>query len=266
MPRSRRLLLSFALLPVLAAAAPQRPTGWPAYLDHFQPPAGLDWSWYRVSVKDGMPQVLVPAGEFGLGSPDGQGSAIEHPRRRVKVSEFWLDLHPVTVGQFERYCTAVARPLPGGNGQPNLPVVCVSWDDATAYAAWVGGRLPTEAEWERAARGGLPDAAYPWGSEWDAAKANNGPSTVAVGSYPPNGYGLFDMAGNVWQWCRDWYDDRFYAGMTTRDPENTAPAVGRVVRGGSWSSDPMNLRVSARSWQPPASRIDFIGFRCASGP
>ena len=140
----------------------------------------------------------------------------------------------------------------------------VSWDDASAYAQWAGRQLPTEAQWERAARGGLDGQQYRWGDGFDAAKcANNKTSTEPVGSYPPNGFGLYDMAGNVWQWCRDWYDKDWYAAMPGVNLENTTQGKYRVKRGGSWGSGARDLRGASRDNGRPDLRRDLnIGFRC----
>ncbi len=236
---------------------------WPRYLPPLGPVPGLR---YRVSPTDDMPQVLIPAGEFVMGSPDGQGTGNDYPQRKVYVSAFWMDLHEVTVGQYNRFCQATGRQMDTQyNKDDRHPVVRVSWDDASAYATWAGRELPTEAQWEKAARGGTTTV-YQWGDTFDVAKANNNQKgSTAVGSYAPNGFGLFDMAGNVWEWCRDWYETGWYGRMPGRDPVNTKPSSGHVIRGGSWSGDPFYLRVAIRARTSPTG-TDSAGFRCSEAP
>ncbi len=274
--------------PVTAAApspAPSggRPAGWPEYLSSYQPPTGMSWSSYRVSPKDGMPQVLIPAGEFLMGSPaDEKGRRDdEGPQKRVYVSAFWMDLHEVTVGQYQRFCRATNRklPPPSHHGwEDRHPVSNVTWDDAAAYCQWAGRRLPTEAEWVKAARGGREGQAYVWGTQWPPPRGggnfgsidgyDDGYAGVApVGSFAPNGYGLFDLAGNVWEWCQDWYDEGWYARMPGRDPCNTTNGDARVQRGGSsfLYVVPRYLRAANRYRTDPGGRNVLFGFRAAAG-
>lgn len=183
--------------------------------------------------------VLIPAGEFLMGSDDVDASGNEGPVHTVYVDAFYIDKYEVTNAQYKQFIDAnpqwqkdrIDRTLHdgtylalwNGNDYPpkraSHPVVYVSWYAAIAYAEWAGKRLPTEAEWEKAARGGLTGKKYPWGDDLDSSKANynhNAKDITPVGSYPPNGYGLYDMAGNVWEWCLDAYSDDFYARSPTK--------------------------------------------------
>jgi formylglycine-generating enzyme required for sulfatase activity len=259
-----------------APVAPESPVAPPAasfqlpdYLRRWQSAMPTNMQ-FRISPKDGMPQVLIPEGSFTIGSPDGQGRDDEHPQRRVTVSAYWMDSHDVTVAQYRRFCQATGYDShvdpPAWGWQDSHPMVNVSYDDAVAYANWAGRQLPTEAQWERAARGGLEGKTFPWGDNFDETQcAYNGQSTEPVGSHAPNGFGLFDMVGNVWQWCRDWYDPGWYTRMPDRDPENTIESHARVVRGGTWSYlYTADLLVAHRNWAgPPHEHRDvFGGFRC----
>ncbi|MBI3971202.1 MAG: formylglycine-generating enzyme family protein [Chloroflexi bacterium] len=227
--------------------------------------------------------------------------APEVPRHPVRVDPFLLDVYPVTNAEFKRFVDAAPEWAPSrvpahyhngaylrhwnGDEHPpafaDHPVANVSWYAAMAYARWAGKRLPTEAEWEFAARGGRADAEFPWGSAPpDASRANYGASglgtTTPVGSYPSNPYGLYDLAGNVWEYCLDEWQADFYA----RSPQENPLAGGepldrfvtdgffritarRVIRGGSWGGTPLNLRVAYRDSHPPSGAGNHVGFRCA---
>ncbi len=220
--------------------------------------------------------VLIPGGEFNMGQPASAGQKyVDNPSHRVKVDSFYIDKYEVTNAQFFAFCEASGYPLPefwelgvfnSGPDYPNHPVIGITWASAMAYAEWKGMRLPTEAEWEYAARGGLVDKRFPLGDDMDSSTANyNGTQgqTLAVGSYPPNGYGLYDMAGNVIEWVSDFYDKDYYL---EGDPGNpTGPQYGkrRVIRGGGWRSGKMCNAVYFRQSLRPYW-VDFnVGFRCA---
>ena len=230
---------------------------------------------------DDSVMVHVPAGEFLMGSPPGGSEANEHPQHTVYVSEFWIDKTEVTNDQYQKCVEARAclAPTACDYGEPTYsdsskadhPVVCVSWQDARTYCEWAGRRLPTEAEWEKAARG-TDERKYPWGNTWDASKANSGQAgpgdTTVVGSYPDGAspYGVLDMAGNVWEWCQDWYDEDYYANSPQRDPQGPSLGSGRVSRGGSWHLDARRVRAAFRGGYDPDGRNFLIGFRCVTQP
>ena len=259
---------------------------------------------------DAVPELtLIPAGEFLMGSEDAEED--ERPVHRVHVDDFLLSVQPVTNAEYARFIGDSGRRSPaiyelpvvvraGGaerersfrnagspyvweNGHPSTergdhPVTLVRHDDAVAYCAWLSAttgktfRLPTEAEWEKAARGGAELKRYPWGDRLDrnmanflidpALKATHG--TTPCRSYPPNGYGLYDMSGNVWEWVYDWYEARYYGTGSARNP--TGPPMGylRLVRGGSWLvADVRMLSCSHRHKVPPDTYSYAIGFRVA---
>ena len=207
--------------------------------------------------------VLIPAGSFEMGDHlDNMANAL--PVHMVELDAFYMDIHEVTVGQYKQFVSATGhRSLPswvsGYSPTDNRPMLSATWDDAIAYAQWAGKRLPTEAEWEYAARGGLIGKRYPWGDELTHDDANYSGtdgkdewdrSTAPVGSFEPNNYGLYDMAGNVWEFCQDWYDSN---------------QIYRVLRGGSWNSYPYGLRAACRYYINPPNTLDYFGFRCVSG-
>ncbi len=237
-----------------------------------------------VNQKDGSALVLVPAGAFLMGSEEG--FPVERPVHRVFVNAFYLGKYPVTNAQYERFVAETGHRVPYLDdprarldnwdlekrtyppGRAQHPVVLVSWHDARAYCAWAGGRLPTEAEWEKAARGGLEEKRYPWGDEIDPSLANydNREGTTPVGSYPANGYGLYDMAGNVWEWVADWYDAKYYRESPAQNPQGPEKGAVRVLRGGAWLLFAQFCRVAYRFRNSPDFRFNLIGFRLALSP
>ena len=267
--------------------------------------------------QDGAKMVLIPAGEFQMGSDDSAENN-EKPVHTVYVDAFYMDKYEVTNAQFKAFVDANPQwqkdkiderfawagmylsHWDGNNyprGKSNHPVTDVSWYAAMAYAQWAGKRLPTEAEWEKAARGGLDGKTYPWGNsapdgtqcnfadvtlanlnldsiDWRDDNVNDGhASTAPVDSYPANGYGLHNMAGNVWEWCLDEWDAAFYRRSPHRNPV-AGGWVGdgfaevqthneRVLRGGSWSNVTQVMRVATRYGDSPTLTIFNTGFRCA---
>ena len=230
--------------------------------------------------------VLIPAGEFQMGSNNGERD--EKPVHTVYLDAFYIDKHEVTIAEYKRFVEATGhRPLPESavrtSPTDQHPVVQVSWHDAMAYAKWAGKRLPTEAEWEKAARGGLIAQDYPWGNAINADSANYNKNTKSgthderttpVGTYPANGYGLHDMSGNVAEWCLDTYQRKFYADAPRDNPiagaENVQQVITdtsvnkekRVVRGGSWSFNAKSVRVANRLAEKPSLLSSDVGFRC----
>jgi len=235
-----------------------------------------------ISEIDGMEYVYVPAGEFLMGSTgaDPLAYAEEKPQHTVYLDGYWIARIEVTAAQYGRCVEAGACPVPAGTwddctygvaGKGNHPINCVDWNDAAAYCRWAGCRLPTEAEWEKAARG-EDGRIYPWGDQApDATLANfggNAGGTSAVGSYPAgvSPYGALDMAGNVWEWVADWYDDDYYAQSPRENPQGPASGQYRVLRGGSWGSNAQSVRAAVRGRLTPDFRVGGFGFRAARSP
>jgi len=267
--------------------------------------------------------VLIPAGEFLMGSKEGEGAFDEHPQHTVYLDEYYIDKYEVTNAQFQEFVEAtgyVTDAEQKGQGEvwnpkehyhkkqlsfngvnwkcPNAwrivcpyaechpkvwenynianrmnhPVVQISWNDAEAYCRWAGKRLPTEAEWEKAARGS-EGFTWPWGDEFNPQKAdvtaytNMGsevPMPVGQFSTDVSPYGIYDLAGNVREWVADWYAPDYYAHSPAQDPMGPETGQFRILRGGSWAnSDSSNLRSASRAYKPPDYSGNFVGFRCA---
>lgn len=213
---------------------------------------------------------LIPAGPFEMGGDFDE----EHPRHRVVLDAFWIDRYEVMNEQYAKYLQATDASAPAywnrsdrfhsGDKFPQHPVVGVSWFEAKTFCEWIGKRLPTEAEWEKAARGGREGFAFPWGDRPDRKRANyEGQGTLPVGSFPPNDYGLFDMAGNVWEWTADWFDAHYYEKSAEANPTGPESGKDKVLRGGSWVDGVGPSRVAHRHWYPPHARYKWLGVRCA---
>jgi formylglycine-generating enzyme required for sulfatase activity len=246
--------------------------------------------------EDGAQMVLVPAGEFTMGSNDSDDV---RPPHRIYLDAFSIDKYETANALFERFVKATGHQTtaeregwayvwtegkldkmngaswrvpngPGSSAESTHPVIQVSWFDADAYCQWAGKRLPTEAEWEKAARS-TDGRKYPWGEQWDTSRANSSESklgkTAPVGSYASgvSPYGVHDMAGNVWEWVTDWYDKDYYKRSPERNPRGPDSGTFRVLRGGSWNLDALYLRAAYRGTGTPDSRSNSIGFRCARG-
>ena len=228
----------------------------------------------RRNPKDDAEMILIPAGEFLMGSADSDklASPTEKPQHTVYLDAYYIYKNDVTVAQYRKFCAAMGRQMPGLPewSKDDHPVVNITWDDAGAYAQWAGASLPTEAQWEKAARGG-DGRVFPWGNEWDAWKCSNSVGDLHPGKTSPVGsfaagasqYGVLDMAGNVWQWCADWYDDNYYRNSPARNPTGPATGTARVLRGGGWYNfNAGNFRVACRSWYFTTGRYYIVGFRC----
>jgi formylglycine-generating enzyme required for sulfatase activity len=226
----------------------------------------------RENPKDGLKYVWIPPGTFMMGCSPGDNACqdFEKPSHQVTISKgFWMGQTVVTVGAYKRFVAATGRKNPyaltpnSGWTNDNLPIVSVTWDDAQDYCRWAGGRLPTEAEWEYAARGGSTEARYGALDEVAWYQDNSGGQTHEVAQKRANGFGLFDVLGNVWEWVNDWYDQNYYQNSPSQDPKGPASGQSRVLRSGTWVLNPMVVRVSFRFFYNPAHWDVNIGFRCA---
>jgi formylglycine-generating enzyme len=218
-------------------------------------------------------EVKIPGGEFLMGKVDGKDGLEQHT---VRVPSFYMDKHEVTNAQYQAFCEATERKLPifwdlerfrSGSDFPDHPVVGVSNRDALAYAQWCGRRLPTEAEWEFAARGGLQAKKYDTGDELEATEANtksaklDGP--VAVASFRPNAYGLYDMVGNVREWVSDYYSLEYFSNSPVESPAGPEKGRQRVIKGGGWFSGKSCNQVHVRNALAGGWGDFNVGFRCA---
>ncbi len=245
----------------------------------------------RTRPADGMKMVYVPAGQFDMGSTDGDSD--EQPVHTVVLDGFWIDRTEVTNAQYQKCVKAGECQAPtvcdwgdptyGDADKVDYPVVCVDWQGAQIYCEWVGGRLPTEAEWEYAARG--PEGnVYPWGDEFDCTKGNFDDETVQDSYVVPGGEGCdgfdrtapvgifpdgaswcgsLDMSGNVWEWVNDWYADDYYSHSPRENPPGLESSGHKVMRGGGWRHDSYYFRAAYRGSYTPNPRHDDLGFRCA---
>ena len=224
---------------------------------------------------------VIPEGKFLMGSRPGEGRPDERPQRKVYLDRFAIDVYEVTNKRYLKFIHSTGRkePLnPYGDkllseesGIDNLPVVQVTWYDAVDYCRWAGKRLPTEAEWEKAARG-IDGYSYPWGSQsprtkpvnfernWDGTKTLWPVGSQAETSSP---YGIQDMAGNVREWTQDWYAPDYYANAPAQNPQGPPKGILKVIKGGSWHSFKADLRSAARGKGGFALKTDGIGLRCA---
>jgi formylglycine-generating enzyme required for sulfatase activity len=242
----------------------------------------------EVKGKDGAPMVFIPEGSFPMGVPHGDrdGGRDEYPRHDVFVNDFYIDKFELTNGRYLEFVKATNHRIPQNpkNATRNLwqgdtiteslidrPVINVDWADANAYCQWAGKRLPTEAEWEKAAKG-TADRRFPWGNVEPTNKHLNfnqqwiGEKTLMpVGSYElgRSPFGVYDMAGNVWEWVNDWYDAKYYEKTPTKNPTGPVSGTKRVLRGSGWENETPTVRIFTRVEGDPTNRNESTGFRCA---
>ncbi|MFO0699820.1 MAG: SUMF1/EgtB/PvdO family nonheme iron enzyme [Nitrospira sp.] len=239
--------------------------------------------------KDRAPMVEIPAGSFPMGVPPGDrdGGRDEYPRHEVWLDTFLIDQFEVTNGRYLGFVKSTGYRVPQNPTNPtrNLwqgntitdaltdrPVINVDWYDAVAYCQWAGKRLPTEAEWEKAAKG-TSDRRFAWGNVEPTAKHLNynqrwiGEKTLMpVGSYEAgkSPYGVYDVAGNVWEWVNDWYDGRYYEKSPSKNPKGPQEGTKKVIRGAGWQNETPTVRVFTRVDSHPMIRNESTGFRCAA--
>jgi formylglycine-generating enzyme required for sulfatase activity len=217
----------------------------------------------RVNRKDGMTYLWIPSGSFTMGCSPGDSACYEDekPAHRVEITNgFWLAETPVTQHAYER----VMGVNPSHFRGPQRPVECVSWEEAIEYCHGAAARLPTEAEWEYAARAGSKAARYGELDQIGWYDKNSKSRTHDSKGKRPNDWGLYDMLGNVWEWVADWFDESYYRRGEVIDPTGPNYGTKRIVRGGAWSFDSRMARVSFRSGLGPSTRYDDFGFRCAA--
>ena len=233
----------------------------------------------EIAGKDGAPLVLVPAGEFMMGSDKGDED--ELPIHRVQLNAFYIDKFEVTNGRFAKFVEAIQSEPPWGFEDQDTPVAhadwpvrWVSWMDAMAYCLWAGKRLPTEAEWEKAARG-TDGRIYPWGNDPPSSvhaiyglkeAGEEALSVIGDRDKGQSPYGAHDLAGNLYEWVLDWYAEDYYMNFATNtavNPRGPAEGVAKVQRGGSYINNPYRLRSSFRTKGDPAEEDPHVGFRCA---
>jgi formylglycine-generating enzyme required for sulfatase activity len=225
------------------------------------------------------PLVEIPEGIFSMGFDGTQALEDERPLHRVWLDAFAMDLHEVTTAQFALFLAATNRPAPWQWQTVDLaqhgdrPVIGADWADADAFCRWKGKRLPTEAEWEKAARG-TDGRLHPWGNQAPTgalanfalgARFSYSQVLMPVRSFEQgkSPYGLYQMAGNVWEWVQDWYAANYYETSPERNPPGPEQGQFKVLRGGSWSDLPKYLLTYGRFKLPPETRNSYIGFRCA---
>jgi formylglycine-generating enzyme required for sulfatase activity len=249
-------------------------------------PAGAQLDRLRKSFKDAepaqpgqAPMGMIPAGAFWMGIDGPQGLDDERPRHAVLLHTYAMDLYEVTVGRYAVFLRKTGRTPPlfwdtvDLKEHADRPVIGIDWEDADAYCRWAGRRLPTEAEWEHAARG-TDERRYPWGNQTPTPELANyaigarfsySQTLMPVGHYEKgtSPYGMYDMAGNVWEWVHDWYGTNYYEVSEEENPRGPEQGQFKVLRGGSWSELPKYLLTYGRFKLSPTTRNSYTGFRCA---
>ncbi len=248
----------------------------------------------KINAVDGAEMVYVKAGKFMMGTDDKDITAMieknkewkaswfasEGPKHEVELNGYWIYKYEVTVAQYKKFCNAKNKKMPTLYPwvTDNHPIINVSWYDAEEYAKWANTKLPTEAQWEKAARG-TDGRIYPWGNDWANDNCNNYGSkyqikegkkdkenkTTIAGKCPQSAsqYGAQDMPGNAWEWCRDWYDADYYKTSPNKNPQGPEDGEMKVMRGGSWGSYAISIRCANRhSDLPDLTYVDSGGFRC----
>ena len=262
-----RFLILIIFLAVLTSPVTAQQAQEPPAKAHSSPKPGQ----VAENLQDGLKWVWIPPGTFMMGcSPgDNECGSDEKPLHRLTITKgFWIGQTDVTVGAYKRFAESTGRQMPGptnfNNGwtNENMPIVNVAWDDARDYCAWTGGRLPTEAEWEYAARGGSTEARYGKLDEIAWYDEDSGGQAHDVAQKRANGFGLYDMLGNVWQWVNDWYAPGYYQSSPEQDPTGPSGGEHRVLRGGSWFTYSGSVRVSVRGGVDPTNFGYDTGFRC----
>lgn len=229
-----------------------------------------------INTPQSAPMAFIPAGEFAMGSDRGQDD--EQPVHRVSVKAFYLDAQEVTVSRYAQFLGSQRADPPfkwneaTSGSHENKPVVGVNWYDARDYCRWVGRRLPTEAEWELAARG-TEGRMYPWGdvhptrghanaghTKWHGYDTLTNVGQFELGRTPE---GVYDLAGNVWEWVADWYDATYYQFSPRDNPAGPSRGPLRALRGGAWNNDAKSIRSANRAGYAPDARRNDAGFRCA---
>jgi len=223
-----------------------------------------------------IPAVLVKGGSFEMGAAGEESADDAQPVHMVTLTDFYLSTTEVTIGQYKEYCRQTGKAMPEQDPETNdsYPVAFVTWYEAFEFCKWTGGCLPTEAQWEYAARGGGMDFKYPTGSAIDHSQANYTGTGQAdkwkrvapVAKFPPNNLGIHDLAGNLYEWCQDYYRSDYYQNSGMINPAGPATSLFKVIRGGSWYHDKNEMRTTYRFRYMPVARLSFVGFRVAWDP